>query len=323
MTLEGQEVTTSEDVSSSSAPESSGQEMSSSAPVSTEVPTEGQPEAYTPNFKYKVVDKEFEFDEWLRPVVKSKEQESKLRELYEKATGIEEVKRFRDEIRNEYHQYKGNAEPVLKTINEATRQYQKGLKAFESGDAKTGYAYIADAFKSLGVDKKVLQQFVYTDLQMAEMPRDQVLAHQRQIQLERENEHYQQQLEAQQEYQAQVIRQARQSEIDIHLSKPEVSQIVQAFDQRNGPGAFKAEVNRIGQYHFATTGKDVGVQAAVNELVTKYGAFIQSQQPSQPGQMQLPQGAKPVIPSIKGGGAAPVKKKVRSLEDIEAEYNQI
>ena len=48
-------------------------------------------EAYTPSFKYKAsvkdpaindwVKKELEMDEWVRPVVKSKEQEERLKEL--------------------------------------------------------------------------------------------------------------------------------------------------------------------------------------------------------------------------------------------------
>src|SRR5574343_1562020 len=99
---------TSEDVSTNL--EQSTQAEQPEASVEPEVP------AYQPTYKFKVKDQELEFDDLFKPLVTSKEAEAKIREFHEKYHGIEEVKKHRDEIRQNWESYRQNDEPVLNQL---------------------------------------------------------------------------------------------------------------------------------------------------------------------------------------------------------------
>ena len=53
--------------------------------ATTGVQADSTETAYNPNYKFSVMDKEHEIDEWLRPVIKDAEMEKKVKDLYTKA----------------------------------------------------------------------------------------------------------------------------------------------------------------------------------------------------------------------------------------------
>src|SRR5688572_23823320 len=55
-----------------------------------------QTQQYTPNFKFKVLDKEHEIEERFRKLIKDADSEKMIRELHEKSFGIEAIKSQRD-----------------------------------------------------------------------------------------------------------------------------------------------------------------------------------------------------------------------------------
>ena len=56
-------------------------------------------EEWTPSFKYKVKDDEFDMEEWVKPLVTNKEIEEKLKVLHSKGHGIEDIKKDRTTLR--------------------------------------------------------------------------------------------------------------------------------------------------------------------------------------------------------------------------------
>ena len=83
--LEQQGTGTSEVSASTDAPaEAQSTESTdlSTEQVSSEVAAAASEPAYAPNYKFKVKDKELEFDDFVRGAVTSKEHEAKLRDLY-------------------------------------------------------------------------------------------------------------------------------------------------------------------------------------------------------------------------------------------------
>jgi hypothetical protein len=267
--------------------------------------------AYTPNFKFKAADKEQEFDDFVRNAVKTPEQEKKLRELYEKAYGLDHVKSEREKYRNDY-----------KTINEQHSALNKGLDQLSSMLRNKDYHGFMEALK---IPEQDILQYALSRVQYKEMPPEQrqqldqqYQAQQRLAYLEQANQ------ELVSGYQSQMVQQ-RTSELDGYIGRPEVSQVASAFDARVGrQGAFRDEVIRRGQYYASLPeSQDITVEQAVQEIMNLVGNISPQATPAsaqaQVDGMQTAheqQQSKPVIPNIKGRGTSPAKKVVRSMDDL-------
>lgn len=270
-----------------------------------------QAPAYTPNYKFKALDKEFEFDEWLRPHIKSSDQEKKLRELYEKAYGLDHVKSERDKIRTDY-----------KSVNEEYTILNKGLDNLNTMLTNKDFHGF---FNALKIPEQDILQYALSRVQYSQLPPEQRQMLDQQYQEKQKLAYYEQ---ANQEliaaYQNQMGQQ-RSYELDSYLNRPEVTSVASAFDARAGyAGAFKDEVIRRGQYYASLPNpQDIPVEQAVREIMSLVGtpspqaAAMQEQQNMMAGQQSMPQQqTKPVIPNIKGRGTSPAKKVVRSISDL-------
>lgn len=292
-----------------SAMQSSGAQAQS-AHVVAEKPS------YTPNYKFKVMDREMEIPEKWRAIVKDADTEKEARELFEKAYGLDEVKKSRDSVREEYKTYKSNTEPNVRMLTQAAQLYSQGKEALEGGNARAGVFKLTEAFKVLGVPKQVLQRYILEDLKLDELPPEQKASYNRAHELEQQNQMFQQQLE-QMKSETQNFRvQQRTAELNQVISRPDISPIVQAFDQRNGQGSFYNEVVLRGNMYFSTYQKDPSAEQVVSEIIKQYG--LQAPAPAAPTQPQVAQnGSVPVIPAVKGGTQSPVGKNFKSIEDIK------
>ena len=281
--------------------------------TSEQAAVEAAIEAYKPNFKFKAADKEYEFDEWVRPVIKNADHEKKLREIYEKAYGLDHVKSERDKFRTDY-----------KTVNDQYSALNKGLDHLSSMLKNKD---LHSFFSALKVPEQDVLQYALSRVQYSQLPPEQRMALDQQYEEKQKLSYYEQ---ANQEliaaYQNQMVQQ-RTSELDGYLGRPEVAQIASAFDARVGrPGAFKDEVIKRGQYYASLPEpQDVTVEQAVREIMSFVGTAPQAQQAqgmqaegemNEGQQAVIQQNQKPVIPNIKGRGSSPAKKVVRSIEDI-------
>lgn len=266
--------------------------------------------AYTPNYKFKALDKEFEFDEWLRPHVKSQEHEKKLRELYEKAYGLDHVKSERDKIRTEY-----------KTVNEQYSSLNRGLDQLTSMLKNKDFHGF---FNSLEIPEQDILQYALSRVQYSQLPPEQRAIFDQQYAEKQRLAYYEQEnRDLVVAYQNQMGQQ-RSYELDGYLSRPEVASTVSAFDARVGyPGAFRDEVIRRGQYYAnLPNAQDIPVEQAVREIMNLAGPIaaqaMAQQAPQDMGLSQQVQAqqSKPVIPNIKGRGTSPAKKVVRSISDL-------
>jgi hypothetical protein len=270
--------------------------------------------AYEPDFKFKVKDKELEFDEWLRPVVKDKETEEKVRDILTKAHGIDELKTTRDTLKAD-----------LETIRTEKQRQDQALGVVESYIKNKDYRSFFDA---LGIPKADVIRYAVEELKFQEMTPEQQAVVQQQWQeknrlatLETQNQSLQQQ-------QQQLVQQQAEFELNSQLSKSDVSQIAAAYDARVGtPGAFRQEVINRGAYHEAVSGKVISAEQAIQEVMSLVGGSVQAQPESVP---QTPQGhasvqkTKPVIPNIQGtAGTSPAKRIPKSIEDLRKMRDQM
>lgn len=311
--------------SSALAPQHSGQasistqdaSQASQSSTAGETTQGDQQAAYTPDWKFKAFGKEHEIDEWIRPVVKNKEHEQKLKEIYEKAYAIDDIKQSREKAREEYKSYRAQTEPVVQTITQASQLYNSAIKAYEAGNVRKATFQLEEAFKYLGINEKVLQKYVYQKLQNEDMDPRQKDEYNQFRDLELQNAQMQQQMQEQQQYFQQLAVQTRTQELTQATSKPEIASIVSSFDQRNGPGSFHQEVILRGQQYWNMYQKDVSADQLVQEIINKYG--LQAP-PAQQAQPQAPTAPKevPVIPIVKGSTGSPAGQQFKSLDDIKA-----
>jgi hypothetical protein len=266
------------------------------------------PDAYAPNYKYKVYDKEKEFPESVRPVIKSKADEDYFRDLYTKADGVEEVKGKLEKYRKSY-------EEVEPKYNELKSKVDK-LQYFAKNDLDT-YLEIS------GVPESVLFDHVSRKLKLQENPEEARAynesrqASRRAFDLEQNNRSMDQEL-------ALLKAQQHQTELHLALTNPDYSSFEKDFDSRLGPGAFRQEVDKYGNYVLAAEKRYISPLEAVQTVHNRYKPLIQMS--ATPTQQQgaaaithtsNEKSAPPVIPNVGSGrSASPVKKKPTSTDEL-------
>lgn len=266
--------------------------------------------AYAPNFKFKVKDKELEFDDFVKPIIKTKDVEQKLKDLYEKAHGLEEVKAARETFKTQAEEWKGKFTTVEQSLQTLGGYVKKG-------DFRT-------FFQALNIPKEKIIQYAIEELKYQELPPEQKAAidaqREREIALEQtgsQNQQLQQQM-------AQLVQQQATFELTQELAKPDVASAMTAYDTRLGQaGAFKAEVIRRGQYYEAVHKISPPASQLVQEILNLIGVQAQAQQGTQASSTETPsqvvhnQQQKPVISSFAGSGAkSPTRKVPSSIDDL-------
>lgn len=300
--------------STTSAAPASTTEVSASTSNSTETsaaaPGRAQASTYSPNFKFKVLDQEREFDEWIRPVVKDAESEKRVRDILERAYGIDAVKADRAKIRESFQtlqQEKAQVESSLTMLSQMVRAKDPRF------------------FKAAQIPDEFVLEAAHRILKEREMPPEQRMELQRQREIEEryqaavsENQHLMHQFQ-------QNAAQTRTLELQTTLQSPEVSTIVSTFDAKVGAGAFRAEVIRRGQWYWATQQVDKPVQELVQEVGQLAKAFIGENQgvtaaPEASANVVMPQTTptQKVIPNIEGKGVSPAKKAIKDISDLKA-----
>lgn len=260
---------------------------------------------YKPNTKYKVLDQEHEFDPKLKKLL-TKETEPIIRELYEKAHGIESIKASRTQAISERDEIQGN-------YNNLVGEVARVLNYRKAGDLQS-------FFESVQLTDDEIANYILEKARIAQLPPEQRAVYNEREQFRRRMNSLEQNF---QNYQTQTsnteVTQRLQS-LDSVLGDVEMKRTVDAFDARNGKGAFKTAVLNYGAQHFASTQKDLSVDEAVKGFMKTFGVQVVKGQPK-PG----PNATKRVVarPKVKtipnyGGGQASVTatKKPRSVEDL-------
>lgn len=265
------------------------------------------PPAYQPNFKFKVMDKEHEIDEFLRSVIKDADTEKKVKALYERALGLDYAKPKHEELQKSHTE-------LTKTHQDFQKGFTKLGEMLERGDLQS----FLDFWK---VPKEKLYEFVASQLRYEELSPEEKAKVDAQrnteLQARQGQEQYQQLLQRYQDEMAAV----RARELDTAISRSDIAEAATAYDTRVGrPGAFRGEIIRRARMIAYETGKDISVDDAIKEVMTAIGYVEDS---GQPGKAETPkivapavQRDLPTLPNLGSGGASPVKKVVKNLDDL-------
>lgn len=288
------------------------------------------PPAYTPNLKFKVLDKELEIDPLYKDLIKDAETEKKVREMHEKAFGLDSVKADRQTLKQKIETHYAPIEQELNHTMKALGQFDKMIEQKD----------FDNFFGTLKIDETDVLKWAVKKAQLMDLTPQEQQAYTESVQQRNRLYALEQQVADTHEQNFTQQVQNRTSQLEQELSRPEVLNVVSSFDARVGnQGAFRAEVIKRGQLH-AFHGNDISVEQAVKEVVELMGGIPAA--PSTPqGQQQAPannsgsnggtapqaqtppQAKPPVIPNVGGQGTSPAKKVVRSLDDIRALSKQM
>lgn len=269
------------------------------------------PPAYNPNYKFKVMDKEYEVDEWLRPVIKNQEMEKKVKELYEKAYGLESIKPKHQAIKEELEQTKAKVAETDKALDILGKYVAEN--DFDS------------FFEGLNIPKNKILEYALELVRREQMSPEQKAQWEHSRQAKEAARYYEVENARLQQSQQQFAVQQRTFELDMALGVPEAKVVADAYNAGMGsPGAFKDYCIQIGQA-YAARGQDIPATQAVSEAIKHLKAINPSLGAAVvAGGAQVVQASqKPVIPNIQGRGTSAVKPAVKSLEDLKKRAREL
>lgn len=274
---------------------------SSDTPV---VPSENPlpPSAYNPNFDWSVQDKKAQFDDWIRPVIKNKEIEDKVRDLYTKAYGLEVQK-------PKFEQATQERDTVKEAYSKLYNDVYEAMNYRNQGDLDT-------FFEKLGLKEQDVAKWMLDKLQRDQLPPEQKQQYDELRSAKRQSFEQSRIINEVEGRYRNIATQARSAEIDSVLARPDVNAVVERFDAKNGSGAFKQQVARFGKLHFDTTGEDPPAAAVVSELL-KWGEGFGGGNTIETSAAAAGDRKLPVIPNVSGKNVSPTRPKPpKSTDDL-------
>ena len=270
--------------------------------------------AWTPNYKVKAYDSEYDIPENFRQFINEKN-EADFRKLFEKSFATETVLQKNQKIRETNTQYE---KAIKEKYEPLERGVQMASKYLERGD----YDSLFDLLK---IPEKNLQAWMLQKLKMRDLPPeeralyDSHSASQKKLyELEQQTETYRQTLEQIQATQEQQAIAARHNEMDQILNRPEIKAIVDSFDARLGQaGAFKTEVIQRAAFTAQTKGLDLSAEQAVQEFLKLLPPTTATQAVSPADRVVVANDKKPTLPNVAGKTTSPAAQKVMSLDDLK------
>ena len=289
------------------------QEVSSTPEVASTPAPEAAPaapaaESWTPNYKVKAYDNEYEIPENFRSYI-NQENEKNFKEVFERSFAFDTIKQKYKDAHSKYQEVNGKYDNISKNLDKLSKYVQ-------SGD-------FDNFFSSIQIPEAEIQKWIYNKLQIQSLPQEQQ-------QLYNKNSEYQKQLLTMQEqyeemqsklgefesYKQEQAIQQRHSELESAINNSEYKSLAESYDARVGqPGAFKNEVILRAAAVANATGKDLSVQEAVQEFA-KLVAWNQQNGGQAAGVAQKGQG-RPTLPSVSGKASSPVAPQVKSIEDLK------
>lgn len=272
--------------------------------------------------KIKVMDKEHDVPDFLKAAVKTPEEEKQLREIMEKAIGL-------DYVKPKYIEAREQAKVATQSFNGLLGQVQEAQALYAKGDMD-GF------FKRLSIQEEKVLQWLQDKVNYQQLPPEQKQVLDERRAAEERAEHAERQAQQYQTNHEQMLAQQVQMSLDSELAKSEVQQVAQAFDSRMGEGAFLNEVRRRGDYIWRTENKLVPPAQIVKEMMTFLGtpapatpaaAATPTQAPAAPQVQAATPAAStpktPVVPNISGRSASAVKTTIRSIDDIKKRSKEL
>lgn len=301
------------------------------ADVAVTTPADEPAAEFKPNFKLKVMDKEMEIPEEFRSLIKDKESEKQVREIFEKAYGLDHAKPKHIQTQKELQEVRVQHQQVATRMQTWEANLGKLTKAAESSDP-IEFEQFLSFWK---IPKEKLYEHTARLLQYDELdPATRAAEDQRKQEILRGRQ-AQEQLQAVQGQASSQAVQMRLGQVDQLITRPDISQVAREYDARRGNApTFKELVVERGQLAASRRGVDLSAEEAIREVMSLLG-YEEAEESETPAASQAPQGQQPqapittqpaaqrpkslpTLPTVgAGNGTAPVKKAPNSIADLK------
>jgi len=281
-------------------------------------PKEGE-EGYKPDFNYKSYDQNKEIPEWARSIVKDKESETQVRELFSKADAFPVVKEKLETTRQERDEFKDGLDKVVGSVNELEFFLQNDLQTF---------------FERVNISDEKLISFVKQKIALQDMSPDQVANYNKSRQTLVDNYQVNQQASSLATQNQQLVKNQFEFAYQQALSLPEVANFRQVFDERMGEGAFRRHADQFGTLKFHETNVNISPVEAIRHVMNTYQGLLGNgqQQSNQTGEPDLAsvrrerERSKPGghIPNVgRGQTVSPTKARARTIDQLRKNVNEM
>lgn len=313
----GTEIHTDPKVEVSAGEESTAEDTGGGGGVGQEAASNTEA-AYQPNYKFKVrgLDDEededgdeLEFDEFVRGVVTSKEQEDKLRDLYTRAYGLDAIKPRHQKLQERFQNVAQHYQKLDGTVREI-------LSLRDSGD-------YGAFLQKVGIETPKLAQWLVNQIRQQELPPEERKTHDELEALRREVRALKTGDAGTSQAALAAATEAYEEELHEAIREPNTRNLIREYDKRVGEkGAFEEFVLDYGSRYHRKHGKNIRPAKAVRECLRLLGldsqASSQDAQPSgtaQPKSVNAPKVA--VLPNTGSSASGTPVKRPKSLADLK------
>lgn len=276
--------------------------------------TQDQIAEFQPNYKFKVMDEEKEFDEFLRKAITDEESQKKVKELYEKAYGLDHVKPKYETAKQELETIRPQFQAIandLKLVGQHLKNQDLGsfFKTFKLTDEQV-LKYAIEKLEFMEASPEKQQQIL--DAQKFKSSNAQISL---------ENEQLKQ---FKQQHESSLF----QTEFNSAINAPSVSPIAQSFDARAGKqGAFAEAIAKYGAFESRQAGRELAVTEVVQKFISTFG--LTAPQPSQAAApvpvtagSGEPTARKETLPKVPANGGSPVAAKIKTFADLKKKQEE-
>lgn len=275
-----------------------------------EAKTEPKADKFTPNFKFKVKDKEYEIPQWARTAITTKEAEKEFVDLFTKAEGLEAVKVSREQAIQD--------KLAAESERDNVKNYASEVLSYR--DSKQWDKF----YKHLKVSDRDIVEHALSIVERNNLPPEQKELYN---QIQAKDSAYEEQEMRFQEMQKmwqQTAAHAKAVDLNSSLAKAENSRYAETYESVNGlqPGAFRQRVIDYGDRVYQLTGKDLSAEEAIEAVKSELGkGYFPQEKPQETTTTQttLPVVNKelPVIPNIQGKNISHIQKPITRVADLK------
>lgn len=269
---------------------------------------------FQPDFKFKVGGKEHEIPEKFRALATDEASQKELKELFEKAYGLDYAKPYHQKTRETLEMYEKEVIPAFKEQNQIIDELSKYIekKDFDS------------YFERLGIPEKHIQEWMLLKLNLT--PEQKALYNQNRelqkqlYQRETENQSLTQSADAakretQQEQERQILNQ-----LDFTIKNGEYKEQVAQYEKNHGEGSFLNKVIQTAAFIEQTEKKNLSIEEAIKRTMEFIPAPVIANQVApnnQVGGVTFPK-EKPVLPQLAAKPQSPTAKQITSIKELRA-----
>ena len=270
-----------------------------------ETPTEHHVEddaVYTPNYKYKVKDEEFDFDERVHSAIKSQDDEDYFRDIYTKAGGIDSYKQKVDGYETKITELTGG-------VDELSQGFHRIKELRDKGN-------MSELIHTLGIKEDDVVNYALELAKKNQLPQEERERIDQNTGYQRENKELKTRLDSlENRYNTEATNNATQNDFqELQSLVGGEGDLANAMKSKGMD--LQAEVINTGMSEFGRRGQDISVSDALNLVKQKYGWLVKVEPQVIPNIDQ-----KESLPIIKGGNSVPISSEITSIDQLQQLYD--